>query len=136
MTFFDFMEDLNFITKSGKFYGAMEEMHEGIALGNKFRQALFLEDDEQYEDLQKPEIRNEFIFNLFTFLQLGGQMCQYEDDVGPVLDVTKNLYKDLVTVAKDPDSGEIKPISQVFKVEIIRDTSGNNQFIYSEEDHP
>eukprot|EP00351_Strombidinopsis_sp_SopsisLIS2011_P002961 CAMPEP_0116882086 /NCGR_PEP_ID=MMETSP0463-20121206/14235_1 /TAXON_ID=181622 /ORGANISM="Strombidinopsis sp, Strain SopsisLIS2011" /LENGTH=68 /DNA_ID=CAMNT_0004534753 /DNA_START=330 /DNA_END=536 /DNA_ORIENTATION=- len=68
MTFFDFMEEMNFISASGKFYGAMEELHEGISLSNKFRQALFLEEDESYEDLQDPKIRNEFIFRLFSFL--------------------------------------------------------------------
>jgi hypothetical protein len=31
----------------------------------------------------------------------------------------KNLYKDLVTVAKDPDTGDIKVHSQVFLVEAI-----------------
>jgi len=31
----------------------------------------------------------------------------------------KALYKDLVTVAKDPDSQEIKCFSQVFRIEAI-----------------
>jgi len=53
-------------------------------------------------------------------------MCQYEDDIAPILETTKNLYKDLITVAKDSDSGEIKPISTVLKVEIIKDAKGSD----------
>ena len=35
-------------------------------------------------------------------------MCQYENNIKEYLDLVKLLYKDLVVVAKDPDSQEIK----------------------------
>ena len=52
-------------------------------------------------ELQEDKIQNEFIFKLFQMLVIGGSICQYEDNVEEYLDVLKNLYKDLVTVAKD-----------------------------------
>ncbi len=46
-------------------------------------------------------------------------MNQFDDNAKEYLDVLKLLYKDLITVAKDPDSGEIKVVSQVFLIEQI-----------------
>lgn len=46
-------------------------------------------------------------------------MCQFDDNAKEYLDVVKNLYKDLITVAKDPDTGDIKVHSQVFLIEAI-----------------
>ena len=39
---------------------------------------------------------------------IGGSLCQFEDDVKKYLEVVKNVYKDLITVAKDAETGEIK----------------------------
>lgn len=41
-------------------------------------------------------------------------MCQYEDLATDYLNITKHLYKDLVSVGKDQDSGEIKVQSYAF----------------------
>ena len=46
-------------------------------------------------------------------------MCQYEDNIKEYLDITKIFYKDLVTVAKDPDSLELKCYSLVFRIDTI-----------------
>ena len=35
-------------------------------------------------------------------------MCQYDEEVTEYHTQTKNLYKDLVSVAKDQETGEIK----------------------------
>jgi len=40
--------------------------------------------------------RNEFLFRLFKHLCLGGQWCQYEDNIKPYLNTTKVLYKDII----------------------------------------
>ncbi len=43
-------------------------------------------------------------------------MCQFDDSITQYLESTKQCYKDLVAVAKDPDSQEIKPLTLVFKI--------------------
>ena len=43
-------------------------------------------------------------------------MCQTDEFVAEYLECTKTLYKDLVSVAKDPDTKEIKPLSMVFRI--------------------
>lgn len=43
-------------------------------------------------------------------------MCQFDDSITEYLESTKELYKDLIAVAKDPDTNEIKPLSLIFKI--------------------
>lgn len=42
------------------------------------------------------EARREFLFVLFKHLCLGGELCQYEDVIGPYMSTTKQIYKDLI----------------------------------------
>ena len=85
---------------------------------------MLFEEDENYSELQEDKYSNEFIFNLFKFLVLGGAMCQYDLDVTEYLETTKALYKDLIKVAKDDDTGEIKSVSQVFRVNTYKTKDG------------
>lgn len=41
-------------------------------------------------------------------MALGGGVCQEENNLGEYLTVVKNLYKDLVVVAKDNETQDIK----------------------------
>lgn len=55
--------------------------------------------DEEFDDYEVfgQEERRELIFRLFMHLVYGGPLNQYEDSVGPYFDLTKGLYKDLVS---------------------------------------
>jgi hypothetical protein len=64
---------------------------------------------------------------------IGGSMCQYEDNVQEYLNVLKMLYKDLITVAIDPESGEIKVHSFAFQ---ITGVDGNMNALWSVKYHP
>ena len=105
--------------------GDFEEWIEGIQLADKLRKAMLFEDDENYSELQQAKYQNEFIFRLFQYLVLGGSMCQYGLDITDYLETTKLLYKDLIRVAKDDDTGAIKPVSWAFKVSSIKTAAGN-----------
>ena len=62
-------------------------------------------------------------------------MCQYEHNLKEYLDIVKVLYKDLVTVAKDPDSQEIKCYSHAFRIETV--LGFENQLYATKDDgHP
>ena len=95
---------------------------------------MLFEEDENYCELQEDKYANEFIFNLFQYLVIGGAMCQYDLDVTEYLETTKALYKDLVKVAKDDDTGEIKAVSQVFRVNTYKTKEGDQ--LPSGADHP
>ena len=60
-------------------------------------------------------------------------MCQFDDDVTEYLAQTKNLYKDLIAVAKDQETGEIKTQSFAFRITGIQNDNGAK---ISFQDHP
>uniref|UniRef100_UPI003AAB110D cilia- and flagella-associated protein 300 n=1 Tax=Centroberyx gerrardi TaxID=166262 RepID=UPI003AAB110D len=82
---------------------------------DELRQMLQEEDSEHYYVVGREE-RGEFLFRLFKHLCLGGELCQYEDTVAPYISTTKQIYKDLISVQKDPETKEISVVSTVLKV--------------------
>ncbi|XP_046926295.1 cilia- and flagella-associated protein 300 isoform X1 [Lynx rufus] len=76
---------------------------------------LLVEDSEKYEIFSQAD-REEFLFCLFKHLCLGGALCQYEDVLNPYLETTKLIYKDLVSVRKNPQTKKIQITSSIFKV--------------------
>ncbi|XP_061653652.1 cilia- and flagella-associated protein 300 isoform X1 [Phyllopteryx taeniolatus] len=86
------------------------------------RQMLQDEDSENYHIMGSAE-RGELLFRLFKHLCLGGELNQYEDTVEPYISVTKKLYKELISVQKDPESKKIGVVSAVLKVHVY-DESG------------
>ncbi|XP_020651668.3 cilia- and flagella-associated protein 300 isoform X1 [Pogona vitticeps] len=115
MSFFDRLYSEGVVRENGNIVKCFDEYHNDILIGDELRKVLLLEDSDHY-DLYSHTDREEFIFCVFKHLCLGGALCQYEDDLGPYLETTKALYKDLVSVQKDPETKEINIISTVFKV--------------------
>lgn len=46
-------------------------------------------------------------------------VIEYEDEVQPYLDVTKSVYKELISVQKDAETHTIQVVSPVFKIEAL-----------------
>ncbi|XP_020509887.2 cilia- and flagella-associated protein 300 [Labrus bergylta] len=89
---------------------------------DELRKMLQEEDSEHYYVVGREE-RGEFLFRLFKHLCLGGELCQYEDVIDSYISTTKRIYKDLISVQKDPESQKISVISTVLKV-CAHDDSG------------
>eukprot|EP00347_Sterkiella_histriomuscorum_P018293 403346062 len=132
MSFFDFFYEKDIATEDGYIKKELEEMYEGISLGDRMRKAMLWEESEYFMELQDPKIQNEFIYKLFQMISIGGSICQYEENVKDYLDIVKSLYKDLITVAKDQDTGEIRVYSHVFLVESVQGVEN----IFTVKDHP
>ncbi|XP_003219382.2 cilia- and flagella-associated protein 300 [Anolis carolinensis] len=115
MSFFDRLYCDGVVRENGNIVKCFDEYHEDILIADELRKVLLLEDSDHY-DLFSQSDRDEFLFCLFKHLCIGGALCQYEDELGPYLETTKALYKDLVSVQKGPETKEIKIISTVFKV--------------------
>nr|XP_020651668.1 uncharacterized protein C11orf70 homolog [Pogona vitticeps] len=115
MSFFDRLYSEGVVRENGNIVKCFDEYHNDILIADELRKVLLLEDSDHY-NLYSHTDREEFIFCVFKHLCLGGALCQYEDDLGPYLETTKALYKDLVSVQKDPETKEINIISTVFKV--------------------
>ncbi len=123
MDFFDPLQKFGITAANGYIKKCMEEYVNGTEVSDKLRFVVFwfpkrdfkqtkhrktilIEDSEEFTTFTEKE-RNEFIFHLFSRLCIGGAVCQYEDYVTDYLNATKELYKDLVNVVKDPASGEL-----------------------------
>jgi cilia- and flagella-associated protein 300 len=115
MGFFDILQEREIATETGYIRKEPDEFVEEMQLGDRLRYSLAFEESEYYETFDE-KMRNEFIFQIFKGITLGGALCQYEDSVKPYLDLTLKVYKDMVAVAKDGETGDIKVISHVHKV--------------------
>uniref|UniRef100_A0A4W3HR51 Cilia- and flagella-associated protein 300 n=1 Tax=Callorhinchus milii TaxID=7868 RepID=A0A4W3HR51_CALMI len=115
MTFFDRLYSEGIVRDTGHIAKCYDEVYEDFTIADKLRQVLLLEDSDDYEIFNKAD-REEFLFRIFKHLCLGGAFCQYEDMIDVYLDITKTIYKELVSVQKDPRTKLISIVSTVFKV--------------------
>ncbi|XP_074111603.1 cilia- and flagella-associated protein 300 [Cotesia typhae] len=101
MTFFDKLKNLdnNIIHATGNIRQKFDDFVDGILVSDNLRAMLLDEESNEY-NLYTPDERNEFIFKLFQLLVIGGEYCQYENDLENYLDLTKSLYKDFVRIQK------------------------------------
>ncbi|XP_030638852.1 cilia- and flagella-associated protein 300 [Chanos chanos] len=89
--------------------------HDFYADFDELRKMLLEEDSENFNVIPS-EDRQEFLFRLFKHICVGGELNQYEDVISPYIKTAKKMYKDLVSVQKDPETKEMKVVSTVMKV--------------------
>ncbi|KAK7789525.1 hypothetical protein R5R35_000831 [Gryllus longicercus] len=124
MRFFDRLKDPNNgITMSdGYIRKCLDTKIDDFFVSDKLRKMLLDDDSEEY-NLYSEDERKQFLFKLFAHLCLGGQWCQYEDNINPYLHATRAVYKDLVSVQKEAETEMIFVSSVVLKVE-VKDPNG------------
>ncbi|XP_071989069.1 cilia- and flagella-associated protein 300 [Engystomops pustulosus] len=115
MSLFDRLQEENIVKESGYISKCLDEYVDDFVVSDELRKVLLLEDSDKYEIFSQSD-RQEFLFLLFKHLCLGGAVCQFEDTIDPYLDITKSMYKELLSVQKDPETQQINIISSVFKV--------------------
>merc|ERR1712061_831735 len=114
MSFFNKFEDCGAIGSSGHIRGCMESDWEEVPIINRVREAILVEESELYDAFTEQD-RKEFLFKIFSHLVFGGASNQYEDHVEEYFKVTKNVYKDLLTVRR-AETGDVEIVSNVFKI--------------------
>lgn len=114
MGFFSKFEDCGAISHTGHINGRIEEDYEGIPINSLVREAMLMEESELYDAFTEYE-RKEFLFRIFQHLVFGGASNQYEDHVEDYFRVTKEVYKDLLTVRRN-DAGDVEVLSTVASV--------------------
>uniref|UniRef100_A0A3B5AL72 Cilia- and flagella-associated protein 300 n=1 Tax=Stegastes partitus TaxID=144197 RepID=A0A3B5AL72_9TELE len=119
MELFDPIYSCGIVRPSGHVVKCFHDVHPDY---DELRQMLQDEDSERYHVFGR-EQRAEFLFRLFKHLCVGGELCQYEDTVDPYISTTKQMYKDLISVQKDPETKQISVVSTVLKV-CAHDESG------------
>ncbi|NXY82599.1 CF300 protein, partial [Alcedo cyanopectus] len=120
MSFFDRLYSEGIVRETGDIVKCYDYYYKDILISDELRKVLLLEDSDHYDSFSQLD-RKEFLFCLFKHLCIGGTLCQFEDVVDPYLETTKALYKDLVSVQKNPETKEIHIISTVFRVSAYAD---------------
>ncbi|KAL2916999.1 hypothetical protein HK105_203431 [Polyrhizophydium stewartii] len=119
LDFFDRLTTKGVIREStGEIKKCLDEYVDSFLVSDELRKCLLMPEYELY-DIFTENDRREFIFHVFKAICLGGRLCQFEDELGPYLDVTKKLYKDLITVVKDPQTGRLRVASLIFKIKSV-----------------
>ncbi|XP_049603423.1 cilia- and flagella-associated protein 300 isoform X2 [Syngnathus scovelli] len=119
MDLFDPIYTCGIVASSGHIARCFHEVYPDY---DKLREMLQDEESDNYHILGSAE-RAEFLFRLFKHLCLGGELNQYEDTIEPYINVTKKIYKELISVQKDPETKRIAVVSMVLKVHVY-DESG------------
>ncbi|XP_038050790.1 cilia- and flagella-associated protein 300-like [Patiria miniata] len=133
MKFFDRLYDEGIVRESGSIVKCLDEYHEEFQISDELRKMLLVEDSDNYDIFSDSE-RQEFFFLLFQHLCLGGQVCQFEDDIKPYLDTAKSLYKELISVQKDSSTQQLRVTSLVYQLK-AQDQTGY-QYYPCDKDHP
>ncbi|XP_008056536.1 uncharacterized protein C11orf70 homolog [Carlito syrichta] len=115
MSFFSRLYDEDIVRDNGHTVKCLDAFCDPFLISDELRKVLLVEDSEKYE-VFSPADREEFLFCVFKHLCLGGALCQYEDVLSPYLETAKLIYKDLVSVRKNPQTKKIQITSSVFKV--------------------
>ncbi|KAJ7311613.1 hypothetical protein OS493_039893, partial [Desmophyllum pertusum] len=119
-TFLTGLQEQGIVRESGNIKKCFDEFYEDFVISDELRKVkisicYFLKKLKTYPIFSDSE-RNEFIFLIFKHLCLGGQVCQYEDDINHYLETTKTIYKDLLSVHKDPTTKKLQVGSVVLRV--------------------
>merc|ERR1712023_63355 len=101
----------------------MEDVVDGFMVSDNLRDLLLRGDESENCELFTDEEKSEFLFRVFEHICLGGSMNQYEDELEPYLDITKKIYKEMLSVQKNASTGKIEVTSPVFQV-TSADTDG------------
>eukprot|EP00730_Choanoeca_flexa_P018763 TRINITY_DN9143_c0_g1_i1.p1 TRINITY_DN9143_c0_g1~~TRINITY_DN9143_c0_g1_i1.p1 ORF type:complete len:223 (+),score=33.24 TRINITY_DN9143_c0_g1_i1:225-893(+) len=133
MAFFDRLYEKGVLRPNGAIKGCIPEWVEGYEINSELLKTMWMEESEHY-DIFDQEERDELIFKLFAHLVYGGPLNQYEDNIGPYFDITRDLYKDLVSVAKDP-SGKLYVNSVVVRIDAQVRTSSRRSMAMHIEQH-
>ncbi|CAH8448562.1 unnamed protein product [Heterobilharzia americana] len=121
----------NLTYECGRIRKRMDEVYETILISDKLRECLLLEDSDDYSIFSEKE-REEFLFRLFKHLCIGGEVCQQEDVIKPYIDTARKIYRDVISVQKNPVSKLIEIISYVYEVQAH---DGENMVFPSNEEH-
>jgi hypothetical protein len=118
MEFFDRLETSGVVSQSGYIRKQMEEFYDGIGAPDSLRDMLMNEDSDHAGVYSEAE-QDEFLHHIFKRVSVGGGICQHDENVNPMMGVTKELYRELVNVHRSAKTDEIEVSSLVVEVQAV-----------------
>ena len=135
MDFFDRLRENKVVEPSGMIRGCYEESYAGILvrklkypslIGIKLKyycakvadklKEMLLNSDSENANLFSESDQMELIFQIFKLLVIGGPLNQNDANITRYFEITKKVYKDLLSVFKSSDTQEIKVANSVFRI--------------------
>lgn len=110
----DRLSEEKIVGPTGYIMGRIMEEYEGIELHDKLRESLFMQESELW-DVYTPSVRKELLFHIFKTFVLGGRTNQYDESITPYIDISKKVYKDLISVKKNKE-GQLDIKSYAYEV--------------------
>lgn len=131
MDLFNRLENGDILREGGHVNGCLDEFVGEMQISDELRKLMlsFVDDriESDHADIFSSSEQEEFILKLFGHICLGGSLCQYEDNIEAYLEVTKRLYKEMISVVKDPAENKLVVTSSVYKVSLFN-SDGDRTF--------
>lgn len=94
--------------------------------------------DESYDEMNEcfsEEQQTQYLYLIMKHLSIGGgALCQYEDSFEPYFDLTKQLYKYMVSVQRIHNETNYIVTSDIFRIKSV--TRDNMNLLYGGRNHP
>ncbi|CAM9399474.1 unnamed protein product [Hapterophycus canaliculatus] len=107
MDFFDCLVEKGIVSQSGNIRGCFPDVFDGVTVSDKLRE-LLVNPESENADVFSSDQQEELLFHVFRALSVGGGVCQPDDSLEPYIAAAKALYKDLVSVQKNPSTGKLE----------------------------
>lgn len=117
LDFFDRLKEAG-IVRAGDIAKCLDVQCGDVLVSDRLRKLLLDDGSEEWELFSEAE-RKELIFHVLQRLAVGGGMNQYDDAIEPYLQLTRAIYKDLVTVNKSA-GGTLQVSSLTFLIDSVR----------------
>lgn len=128
MDFFERMLNGEVVRASGHVCKMQDDFKPGgVTVADRLRQLFMYEDESEHAGMYTEDEKRELLYHVMHRCVSGGAMMQYEDDYTVYKDTVKGIYKDLITVQRNPQTGDIEPASHVYQVHSVGGT-GNPLF--------
>jgi hypothetical protein len=123
MNHFDFLETKGLVAPNGYLRKCMNDRINGVDIDTLVTDWL-LNEESEYSNIIDENSRNEFICQLFHLLFIGGTMHQRDENITSYLEMTKILYKELLTVHKASSTNKIEITSKVYCIKTKDNETG------------
>lgn len=101
MAFFDKFFGAGIVGADGALRRCLDEVFDGCTASDLLREMLVNPDSENRDVFLEDGEQDEFLFQLFRALVIGGPMSQSDETIQPYEAATRALYKALVSVKKN-----------------------------------
>eukprot|EP01064_Diplonema_japonicum_P031354 TRINITY_DN5570_c0_g2_i2.p1 TRINITY_DN5570_c0_g2~~TRINITY_DN5570_c0_g2_i2.p1 ORF type:complete len:265 (+),score=40.16 TRINITY_DN5570_c0_g2_i2:68-862(+) len=126
---FEKLEDAGIVRENGAISKMMDQfLDAGVTVSDELRWLLMCEDESDHAGLFTEDEQNEFLYHVLHRVASGGALCQYEDDFTIYRNIVKGIYKDLVSVRRNPTTSQPECASHIYRVTSLTQPSGTPLF--------